>query len=417
MRGVTDPSLHQRPFTAEEMGEAHALISLGFGGHADEEDQAQEASVFEFDRSIGTFDAGRLVAMMGAYSFDMSVPGGTLPFGGTTWVAVSPTHRRRGILRQMMTAHLHDIADRGEPLAGLWASEPAIYGRFGYGMAIEQQSLRIAVGGPLRWRPTAPAAPQVRFVPVEEAPAVLAPLYEACRRRRPGMHQRNDAWWRFNLLSSRKSAMAGMGVKYVAVAEVDGQPAAYAVYGLKGAFDDMGRPDGSMRVFETAGVDASAEGAMWRFLLSHDLITSVSFPHSPVDELLPLLLSDSRRVSRRLGDALHCRVIDVPTALKGRVFASSTAFTVEVVDDILEHNDGIWRVEVAPEGSLVEPAMDVTTADLRMPVSSLGAMYMGGTTARRLTAAGLIEASDSALVDSIDTAFAVPEAGWVPEVW
>ena len=54
---------------------------------------------------------------------------------GVTWVGVLPTHRRRGVLREMMRFQLDDFRRRGEPLAALWASESVIYGRFGYGIA------------------------------------------------------------------------------------------------------------------------------------------------------------------------------------------------------------------------------------------------------------------------------------------
>ncbi len=414
---VTDEPLDLRPFTADEMDQAHDLISLGFGGENAPADRKAEESVFEFDRSLAAFDGNRLVAMMGTYSFDMSVPGASLPLAGTTWVAVSPTHRRRGLLRRMMSAHLEGIRERGEPLAGLWASEPAIYGRFGYGPAIEQQHMSVAVDGDLRWAATAPAPVDVTFVPLADAPAVLDPIYEACRVRRAGTHGRNEAWWRFNLLSSRPNALGGMNQKYVALAHVDGRPAAYAVYGLKGSFGRGGRPDGAMRVFEIAGIDASAEGALWRFLLAHDLTSTVVVPHSPVDDVLPLLLTDSRRVTRTLGDALHLRVMDVAAALQGRTYLGSTAFTVEIVDDVVEANDGVWSVEVAPEGSLVEPVADVTTPDLRMPIASLGAMYMGDLSVRRLAAAGLIEVTNPDVVAPTDAAFTAVETGWVPEVW
>ena len=52
-----------------------------------------------------------------------------------TVVGVLPTHRRRGVLTEMMRAQLEDIRDRGEPIAALWASEEVIYRRFGYGIA------------------------------------------------------------------------------------------------------------------------------------------------------------------------------------------------------------------------------------------------------------------------------------------
>ena len=58
-------------------------------------------------------------------------------------VGVSATHRRRGVLRQLMERQLDDVVDRGEPLAILTASESTIYGRFGYGLSVSHVVLEI----------------------------------------------------------------------------------------------------------------------------------------------------------------------------------------------------------------------------------------------------------------------------------
>src|ERR1700744_1494349 len=58
-----------------------------------------------------------------------------LPAAGVTWVSVLPVYRRRGVLTSIMRRQLADVAGRGEPLAVLWASESAIYSRYGYGRA------------------------------------------------------------------------------------------------------------------------------------------------------------------------------------------------------------------------------------------------------------------------------------------
>ena len=87
------------------------------------------------DRTRCGFDGGRMISTSGAYGLQMTVPGGEVACGGTTAVTVSPSHRRRGVLRKMMRAHLDDVKEHGEPIAALWASDSAIYGRFGYGCA------------------------------------------------------------------------------------------------------------------------------------------------------------------------------------------------------------------------------------------------------------------------------------------
>src|SRR5262252_7357185 len=92
---------------------------------------------FEFDRSLAAFDGATPVGITMCYSFQLSVPGQeVLPAAGVTFVAVLPTHRRRGVLTSLMGRQLADIRDRGEPLAVLWASESVIYSRYGYGRAM-----------------------------------------------------------------------------------------------------------------------------------------------------------------------------------------------------------------------------------------------------------------------------------------
>ena len=47
------------------------------------------------------------------------------------------------LLRSMMLRHLEMAIERGEPIAGLWASESAIYGRFGFGQAVDAHEISI----------------------------------------------------------------------------------------------------------------------------------------------------------------------------------------------------------------------------------------------------------------------------------
>src|SRR5690606_24987234 len=121
------------------------LIAVGFGAGpvAPPDLRAASEAVAEVDRTFVVEDEGRLVGTAAAYSFNLAVPGGTVPMAAVTQVAVSPTHRRRGLLTALLEA-VHDQAvERGEPLAGLTASEGGIYRRFGYGVATRYQHVRI----------------------------------------------------------------------------------------------------------------------------------------------------------------------------------------------------------------------------------------------------------------------------------
>ena len=73
------------------------------------------------------------VATYSSFDKTLNTGRGLQPARLITDVTVSPTHRRRGLLRAMMTEDLQDAADLGVPLAILTASEGSIYGRFGFG--------------------------------------------------------------------------------------------------------------------------------------------------------------------------------------------------------------------------------------------------------------------------------------------
>ncbi len=119
-------------------------LSIAFGEPWDDNEIDFQLKVVELDRVIGAFDGETPVGASGAYSFRLTTPGGEVGAAGITLVGVLPTHRRRGILRMMMTDLFETAAIRGEPVAVLWASEAAIYQKFGYGLATLQTTFEAA---------------------------------------------------------------------------------------------------------------------------------------------------------------------------------------------------------------------------------------------------------------------------------
>src|SRR5438552_2567081 len=136
-----------RPITPDEF-DAYCEVPIQAFNDSDRSPELNEHErlVFEFDRSIAAFDGDAIVGTTAAYSFQLTVPGGITGAAGVTFVAVLPSHRRRGILSAMMRHQLADIAARGEAVAALYASETGIYGRYGYGCASWQLSLTIRRG-------------------------------------------------------------------------------------------------------------------------------------------------------------------------------------------------------------------------------------------------------------------------------
>ena len=94
-----------------------------------------------FAADVEDSDPASYPGVYGVYPMTLSVPGPDagvrqVPCAGLTWVGVHPDHRRRGVLTAMMRHHLEQVhEEQGTHVSALHASEPAIYGRYGYGLA------------------------------------------------------------------------------------------------------------------------------------------------------------------------------------------------------------------------------------------------------------------------------------------
>ena len=120
---------------AEFQGWATTLATaLSRGRYSEENISTIDRPTYQWERSLGAFEDGEVVGTAHSYRYELTVPGGKLPFAGIGWVSVRPTHRRRGILTALMKRQLHDVHERGETLATLGSSESIIYGRYGYGI-------------------------------------------------------------------------------------------------------------------------------------------------------------------------------------------------------------------------------------------------------------------------------------------
>ena len=149
------------PVTQDELREFASSIWAAFHEDMSDADAGRWERVLEPERTLAIRDRGRIVAGTGIFSRRLAVPGGVVPAAAVTLVGVRPTHRRRGLMSSLMRRQLDDVHEGGrEAVAVLWASEPVIYGRFGYGLATHAADLRVASGSArLRSAPGRPGRP------------------------------------------------------------------------------------------------------------------------------------------------------------------------------------------------------------------------------------------------------------------
>jgi predicted acetyltransferase len=411
-----------RPVRPEEFDTFHTVPMHAFHGSPLTGDERQlVTSRLEFDRSLAAFDGATPAGTAAAYTFQLTVPGSrSLPAAGVAWVAVLPSHRRRGVLTSLMRRQLADVRDRAEPLAVLWASESVIYSRYGYGCAMWHANFTLHRGEATLAR-TAPADGGLRLRIADPVAAMpeLAKVYDAVLSSRPGFIARNEAWWQ-RVVYDPPDRRHGTSPLHCVLAEDDGGPRGYALYSAASRWDgETSLPDSALTVREMVGTDPAASAALAADLLSRDLTTEFRVRGRPVDDPLLYQLADPRRARTRLKDALWVRIIDVPGALARRRYSCPADVVIEVRDDLLPSNAGRWRLTTAGpalDGIGLEascaPADDGDPADVTLDVAELGAVYLGGTPLGALAAAGLVTGRRPGAIRQLSAALSWDLAPW-----
>lgn len=373
-------------------------------------------SAFESRRNIGVYESAALdaqpVATLDSWVTPVTLPGGgELPMWAISGVSVSATHRRRGIARALLEGELRAAASAGIPIVGLTVSEATIYGRYGFGSALQMSRFTVDTRR-AGWSGPATEG-RVEYVDRDTLAAELGQVHDRARAHRPGQI---PGW------PSRWTGLAGLspsdtdrdkvrGVRFIdAEGEVRGVMA-FTVSDRSGTFRFA--LDVRLLVAETA----EANAALWRFALQHDLVDEVTAELRPIDDALPWLVHDPRGVTQVVHDHGWLRLLDIPTSLASRRYSSPIDAVLRVRDP-LGFAAGDWRLRVDGTGAPVIEAVDLVdpdSADAVLDVSALSILYAGGISASTLHSAGRIDA-DRGVIEALDRAFvAFPAPGL--DIW
>ena len=393
----------------DEFGKALGAIGHYFGWVPSEDEVERFSKLLPLDRMHACFDDKQIVGGAGVFPFEMTVPGAAVPCAGVTVVGVLPTHRRRGILSRMMRAQIDDVHERGEePFAALWASEPTIYGRFGYGLASHTYELKLPrIRAALR-AGLPPRAGEVRLVESEEALKAFPRVWDKVRADTPGMLSRTKEWWELRRLRDDPSRRPpGSGPLNIALYERDGRPAGYALYRIS-QHEEAGHWKRHLRIVEAVGVDAVATRDVWRFLSELDWTDEIRAWLLPTDHPVQHIFARFDHLGLEVGDGLWVDLVDVGESLSARGYRADGRVTFELVHPFCPWNEGTWTVTdgVAKRSS--------RRPDVRLDATALGTAYLGAFSFARLARAGLVEEASRGGLARADALFAADRAPVVP---
>lgn len=325
------------------------------------------------------------VATFGTLRKDMNVGyGRQLRTHMVTAVTVRGTHRRQGLLRRMMTEDLTAAKADGLAMAALTASEGSIYGRFGYGVATFERSIKVDTGPrfSLKHQPAGSVESADRKVLLELAPAV----FERVHRHTPGSIVRQDAY-RQNVSGAvgrdgSEDEAIRCALHYDAAGTVDG----YVSYKFAG----WDTKPYTMEIVDLVAATDTAYLELWQFLGSIDLVDRISWQDAPVDDPLTWALEDPRCIeSSDHRDMLWLRILDTAAALAARRYSADGTLVVEV-RDALGFAGGTFVLDVSGGEATVTEAPAGSKPDLSLDIADLGSIYLGAVCPVTLKAAGRI---------------------------
>src|SRR5712691_9397929 len=205
-----------------------------------------------------------------------------------------------------------------------------------------------------------------RLVDREEASRLFPPLHDARRRMTAGMFARDETWWAEAHLADPERWRRGAGPKFFALVEIEGEPAAYAIYRIKQEWD-QGIPRGEVHVIDACATTTAATRELWRFLFGIDLVARVQQWMFDPNSQLSLMVTDPRSLQLKLGDGLWLRLVDVEAALRARSYADGEPVVIEVRDEHCPWNAGRYRVGADLKRTGDEPDLELDVADLASP--------------------------------------------------
>jgi predicted acetyltransferase len=410
----TQPA-HIRPITKDDIDVFTHVAYVAFGEHMLPQELELHRQTLEWDRAFAAYDGDRIVGTAAVFAMQLTVPGSQLvPAGGISWVGVLPTHRRRGLLRDLMTAALDAIEIRREPVSILLASESRIYGRFGFGAATRGVGFQIDRAH-AAFLQTPHAAGHVRLVPKDTAAVLLPLVYEEFRVAQAGAIDR-PAWWWKTYFADVEREQGGAGERFYAIHDgPSGTPDGYVAYRIKESakkgWAATGLPDSTLIVEECVSRDPEVQGLLWHFCLNTDLVSTITASHVPVDDPLWWRLADPRRMMvTRLIDGLWVRLLDVSAALAARRYGVADSIAIRVLDRLRPGIEGTYQLDGAPDSATCRRAN--LPADLLMDVAQLGAAYLGGASFRSMARAGLVKEATPGAIARADLMFRAEPAPW-----
>lgn len=353
--------METRKLTPKERFDAALISHIAFHMKMDDPEKTRAQCENDKTDEWGAFDpSGRLMAHMIHHHFECCLDGAPIPCGGIGGVSTLPEYRETGAVRAIFSSLLPDAYRSGEVISGLFPFSHAFYRKFGYETVCPKNVYSFSPsvlrdyrfsGAARQWQPGNCIADFLRIA------NLFAEQYNLC-------FYRSEA----RLREEHFDGLYYKDRKFAYLLGEKEQPTAYVIF--QDVYHD---PAAILRVEDMAWTTPEGFRAILGFLarFSADYGT-IEMPLPCGMELYALIHSaDSYDIVKRTEQGYMVRAVNAQRLLKAMRKPPQARFTLQVTDELIPENEGIWTV-TAEE---VNPSCD--RPDLSLDIRTLGQLAVG----------------------------------------
>ena len=369
----------------------------------------------DMNRLIGAYDdkSKSIVGTGGADKYKITTPGGnSLSMAGIAYMGTAPTHKRKGIFRMMMNELHLQAKNRGDSLAGLWASQSLLYSRFGYGLGTLREDWTINTKNTKLLKDTDKNI-DLEFVNKDKALSVIPKIYDTARKTQNGFTDRTQGYFNYLFYEDaetrhNKSGMSGL---FFVIAYREQKPIGYVFYNINKESGIAHEDDkGELIVQELVSLDSESNIALWNFIFGVELVEKISINRRGSNDPLYFLLENPRMLNRNTIDGLWVRIIDPKKFLEGRIYNSEGNFCIELTGQNQNDIEGVYSFETDGKNTKVQESN--SKPDITMRPSDLSSCYFGGITAMELYKSNNIVCENQKKLEEFSRIFSVTNTPW-----
>ncbi len=343
-----------RKLTAEERFDAALISHIAFHMKMEDPEKVKAQCANDKEDEWGAFDpSGRLMAHMINHHFESCLDGVPISNGGIGGVSTLPEYRETGAVRAIFSSLLPDAYRSGEVISTLFPFSHTFYRKFGYETVCAKNVYSFSPsvlrdyrfsGAVRQWQPGDSIAPYLR----------LGNLFAG---------QYNLSFYRSEA-RLREEHFGGLYFKDRKFAYLLGEeqrPSAYVIF--RDVYHD---PAAILQVEDIAWTAPEGFRAILGFLarFSADYGT-IELPLPYGMELYALIHSpDSYDIVKRTEQCYMVRAVNAQRLLKAMRKPPQARFTLQVTDELIPENEGIWTVtgeDVKPSGGRPDLSLDIRT--------------------------------------------------------